>query len=516
MCASPELPDSNEPQTDKRQETRRRPSDDNLSDRLLDAMQTSLIFFDADGVIYRINSLAREDLRAEADPVGARLVELLSVVYRDEDVLPGLVALLDDSRADQVALPQDALLRTRDGRTAFFVAGRISRLENGCFLFSFRNVVDELTQEYMIKMALSSTRIFPWFYDFERGTMIIDPRYYDYTGIPTKDYSMSMEEFSDRIHPDDRALMADAFGKQLNGIHYPYPVPFRLRRGDDRYEWFEGQSTYLGQVEGMPYRVVGICMSTQAHKDIEEALTAAKNRAEQSEKLKSAFLANMSHEIRTPLNAVVGFSNLLAGGEVAIGSDDAREYAALIGKNCDHLLSLVSDILDLSRIETGNMEYSFEEHSLAQLLSELYEKYRYLMPKGIECNLLLPPDDVRIRTDGLRLRQVMEHLLGNAVKFTDKGHIDLGFTLPGDGKSVRLFVADTGRGIPDGLTEKIFERFYKVDSFMQGAGLGLAVCKTIVEGLGGRIGVTSRPEKGARFTLRLPLCPQDTNSSVKQ
>lgn len=516
MCASPKLPDSSDPNNDRRQRSSRRPDDDILSDRLLDAMQTSLMFFDGDGVICRTNTLAREDLRMAADPAGVRLSDLLSVVYHNENILPGLIARLDDEATVRVSLPQDALLRTKDGGAMFFVSGCISRLESGCFLFSFRNVVDELTQEYMIKMALSTTKIFPWFYDFERGVMIIDPRYYDYTGIPTKDYSMSMEEFSDRIHPDDRELMFNAFGQQLNGIHYPDPVPFRLRRGDDRYEWFEGQSTYLGQVEGMPYRIVGICMSTQAHKDIEDALMAAKNRAEQSEKLKSAFLANMSHEIRTPLNAVVGFSNLLAGGDVTIGSDDAREYAALIGKNCDHLLSLVSDILDLSRIETGNMEYSFEEHSLAQLLSDIYEKHRYLLPKGIECNLLLPPDDIRIQTDGLRLRQVVEHLLGNAVKFTDKGHIDLGFTLPSDGKSVRLFVADTGRGIPADLTEKIFERFYKIDSFMQGAGLGLSVCKTIVEGLGGTIGVSSRPKAGSRFTLCLPLRRPEMNLSAKQ
>lgn len=137
--------------------------------------------------------------------------------------------------------------------------------------------------------------------------MIIDRRYFDYTGIPTEDNSMTLEAYSERLHPDDRAAMAHAFTLQLNGQHYPYPVPFRLRRGDGTYEWFEGQSTYLGQIKNMPYRIVGICMSTQAHKNIEEALTAAKEKAEQSDRLKSAFLANMSHEIRTPLNAIVGF-----------------------------------------------------------------------------------------------------------------------------------------------------------------------------------------------------------------
>ena len=244
-------------------------------------------------------------------------------------------------------------------------------------------------------------------------------------------------------------------------------------------------------------------MSTQAFKNIEEALTLAKNRAEQSDKLKSAFLANMSHEIRTPLNAIVGFSNLLAGEE-AIDTAESREYAALINKNCDYLLTLVSDILDLSSIETGAMEFRFAEYSLARMLTDIYEKFAGRMPEGVKFNLLLPPDDVRIDTDVLHLRQVMDHLVGNAVKFTRKGRIDLGCSPSGDGTGVRLFVADTGCGIPADKTGKIFERFYKIDAFKQGAGLGLAVCKTIMEGLGGRIDVTSRPGKGSRFTVKIP------------
>lgn len=479
-----------------------------LSDRLLDALQTGVILFDADGTVSRINSLACRELRLSGEAAGRKLTDLLSVAYRSEDILPALVSRFDDTQTEQVALPQDALMGTKDGKALFFVAGSISRLEDGGLLLSFRNIADEMTQEYMIKMALGATRIFPWFYDFERGVMIIDSRYFDYTCIPSKDNTMSLEEFSGRLHPDDRAQMAHAFTLQLNGEHYPYPVPFRLLRGDGRYEWFDGQSTYLGQVEGMPYRIVGICMSTQAHKDIEEALTAAKNKAEQSDRLKSAFLANMSHELRTPLNAIVGFSNLLAGGEADPGSEDAREYAALISKNCDHLLTLVSDILDLSRIETGAMEYNMAEHSLNRILTDIYETRKHNIPGELAFNLLLPDKDVRIVTDRLRLRQVVEHLIGNAVKFTSRGHIDLGYTLAADGRSVRLFVADTGRGIAADQTEKIFERFYKVDSFMQGAGLGLSICKIITERLGGTISISSFPNRGSRFTLVLPLEPR--------
>ncbi|WP_294142478.1 PAS domain-containing sensor histidine kinase [uncultured Sanguibacteroides sp.] len=478
-----------------------------LSDRLLNALQTSVIFFDTDGTIFRANNMARKDLHLGEDIEGQKLFDLITIMYRNDNILPELISRFNDVKTEQVALPQDSLMGMKDNKIMFFATGCISRLDCGRFLFSFRNVVDEMTQEYMIKMALGSTKIFPWFYDFERATMIIDPRYFDYTGIPTKDYTMTLEAFSERIHPDDRDSMAHALTLHFSGEHYPYPVPFRLRRGDNRYEWFEGQSTYLGQVKGMPYRIVGICMSTQAHKDIEETLTIAKNKAEQSDRLKSAFLANMSHELRTPLNAIVGFSNLLTGGEVDTNSEDAKEYAMLISKNCDHLLTLVSDILDLSRIETGAMEYSFAEHSLGKLLSDIHLNQRYAIPVGVEFNLLLPSEDIRIITDSLRLRQVVEHLIGNAVKFTAKGHIDLGYTLSSDGKAVRLFVADTGRGISIENSEKIFERFYKVDSFMQGAGLGLSICKIITERLGGTISVSSLLKKGSRFTIKLPLEP---------
>lgn len=479
-----------------------------IPDSLLNALQTSVIFFDTEGIVFRTNDMALKNLNVTGDIGGRRLTELISIMYHNQNILPGLLSRFADAQTGQVMLPQDVLIVSNEGKATFFAAGSLSRLDCGNFLFSYRNIVDEMTQEYMIKMALSTTRIFPWFYDMERKKMVIDPRYFDYTGIATQDGTMTLEAFSERLHPEDRAAMAHAFSLQLNGEHYPYPVPFRLLRGDNRYEWFEGQSTYLGQVKGMPYRIVGICMSTQAHKDIEQALTDAKDRAEQSDRLKSAFLANMSHEIRTPLNAIVGFSNLLTGGEINPESEDAKEYSALINKNCDHLLSLVSDILDLSRIETGAMEYSFAEYPLNQLLTDIVQNREYNLPEEVKLNLLLPAEEIKIVTDPLRLRQVLEHLVGNAVKFTVKGHIDAGYTLCGDKNSVRLFVADTGRGIPADQTGKIFERFYKADSFMQGAGLGLSLCKTIVEQLGGTITVSSEPGKGSRFAVTLPLAPQ--------
>ena len=211
---------------------------------------------------------------------------------------------------------------------------------------------------------------------------------------------------------------------------------------------------YLSKTnDGSPYRIVGVCHSIQEHKNTEDKLRAARNKAQESDRLKSAFLANMSHEIRTPLNAIVGFSNL-------------------ISKNCNYLLTLVSDVLDLSCIESDTMTFKFTIYPLTRLLTEIYQKYENRIPQEVQFNLLLPTDNVEIETDAVRLRQVIEHLLDNAAKFTVKGHI---------------------------------ERFYKINSFVQGAGLGLSVCKTIVEGLGGTINVYSQLKEGSRFSVILPL-----------
>lgn len=478
-----------------------------LSDELLDAMQTGIIFADTDGIIRRINTPALEDLRITGNIVGKNVKDVLKVSNQDKNILPGLLDQLKEGSVNKVELPENTFIETYQKSAHLFVQGQLTRLsgKKSEIVFVFRNVVNEMIRDFMLKMALSSTKIFPWFYDMDRNVMVIDERYFAYTGIPTKDYTMTLEEFSGRLHPEDQPVMAHAFEQQLTGTHYPYPVSFRLLRGDGSWEWFEGQSTYLGQIDGVPYRVVGICMSTQAHKDIESALIAARNKAEQSDRLKSAFLANMSHEIRTPLNAIVGFSNLLTGGEVAVASEEAQTYVNLINTNCNQLLTLISDILDLSRIESETMEYSYSEFSLNSFLTEVYQVHTLTMPQDIDFGLLLPPKGICMVTDPIRLRQIMDNLLTNAEKFTSRGYIHLGYKISEDTKEVELFVEDTGRGIPSDQCDKIFERFYKVDSFVQGAGLGLSICKTIVEQMSGRILVSSRLEKGSRFSVWLPI-----------
>ena len=333
--------------------------------------------------------------------------------------------------------------------------------------------------------------------------MIIDPRYFEYLGIPAGDCTLTNEQFAQMVHPADIEGVITALTLTVHGSLIETPVSYRLRRGDGQWEWFEAQSTYLGQGTQTPFRLVGVCMSTQEHKKIEEELTKARDKAQQSDKLKSAFLANMSHEIRTPLNAIVGFSNLLVDGDMSFQKEEIKEFLSLIYLNCEQLLALISDILDLSKIESNTMVFNITEQPLTPLLQNILQAQQINVPQEVELLLDLPATDTIITTDPLRLKQVINNLINNAIKFTSKGTVTLGYKQNND--QVSIFVKDTGTGIDEDKMNRIFERFYKGDNFVQGTGLGLAISHTIIEHLKGTITVTSKVGEGSCFTIQHPV-----------
>ena len=226
---------------------------------------------------------------------------------------------------------------------------------------------------------------------------------------------------------------------------------------------------------------------------------SSKEKAEKSDNLKSAFLANMSHEIRTPLNAIVGFSHLIAE------SDDAEErktYYDIVDANNERLLTLINEILDLSKIESGTIEFSYGPVNLHHLCREVHDAHIFRTPQGV--NLVYEPSDesLMIETDKNRVFQVISNLIGNSVKFTKEGSISYGYQLVDN--QIVFHVTDTGTGIEPEKVGRVFERFAKLNQHAQGTGLGLSICKSIVERLGGQISVSSEYGAGTTFTFTLP------------
>ena len=207
----------------------------------------------------------------------------------------------------------------------------------------------------------------------------------------------------------------------------------------------------------------------------------------------------MSHEIRTPLNAIVGFSSLLASAENVV---EKELYNSLISHNNELLLNLINDIIDLSKIEAGYLELHQNWFNLTELLDKCVAEYARLLPSGVELLTSYPEHDALVELDKLRIKQILNNFLSNALKNTTRGHVEVFYEI--DKHCVRIGVKDTGRGIPQNMLEKIFERFEKVDSFAQGVGLGLSICKSIVDKMNGRIQVYSQLGLGTTFIAELP------------
>jgi len=267
--------------------------------------------------------------------------------------------------------------------------------------------------------------------------------------------------------------------------------------------WEESYATIADRdEEGNPIKIVGTTMNIDDRKEMEAALIAARNKAEESDRLKTAFLANMGHEIRTPLNAIVGFADLLP---VVESEEDRNQLIREIQNNNQKLLRIIDGLVSMSKIEAEAKNLVKSQTNLVEVLNEIAQTYMQMVDsQTVVLATQFPYTELMMTTDVAKLRELVDHLMQNAVKFTLKGRITLGFELT-DGEHVRIWVKDTGKGIAEADKERIFERFVKVDEYIPGTGLGLSVAKSHATSLGGSIGVESRPGEGSTFWVDLPL-----------
>lgn len=366
---------------------------------------------------------------------------------------------------------------------------------------SKQHQLDEELRERNYKMELTFKTVGMSYWDFD-----VESGLFRAFNDPVNDFHsekpISPEEYLSTTHPEDVDCVREYINRILLGVNSDFNLKYRSKT-----KWDDEWQTLL--VTGIPIernkkgqvtRYTGIKINNTKWEKMAQELKDLKEKAELSDRLKSAFLANMSHEIRTPLNAIVGFSELMINCD---DSSEKEEYMEIIQSNNELLLRLINDILDLSKIESGILERKPEKFNMSKVCSELYTM---IQPKVTNPDVKFCMDEsgpeCLIFLDRNRLKQVWMNYLTNAVKCTQSGYIKMGYSI--EGKGIRFYVEDSGVGIPVELQDRVFGRFQKLNEFAQGTGLGLAISRAIIEGAGGKVGFISQPGKGSTFWAWVP------------
>ena len=352
--------------------------------------------------------------------------------------------------------------------------------------------------------VLRAMRLSTWHIDPKTMMLTFDNDFRGYGNEWMPDDSGSnVMESTFQLHENDservRQSMDDLCSGRKSEYHEQYQV--KVPHTSKTY-WEESYAMVVERdINGMPLSIIGTSMRIDERKAIEEALVEARFRAEESDRLKTAFLANMSHEIRTPLNAIVGFTAVLPDVQEA---EERSNLLNLIHENTQKLLRIVDDVVSISKIESGQEEAVMTSFDLVQVLSVVVDQYMPNVKPGVVMSTDFASPTQLVTTDLNRLQEIMRHLISNATKFTDQGAIVVGFSAPQNDR-IKMWVTDTGKGIAPEHHKRIFERFFKVDEFIPGAGLGLSTCEVMAYSLGGSVKVESALGQGATFTVEIPI-----------
>ena len=359
---------------------------------------------------------------------------------------------------------------------------------------------NNVESEFVLKAMKLST----WHIDVPTKMLYVDADFRDNKGGLVGPPEFPVEDLTNVIDRADAQRVWMAIDKICTGASPSYHEVYRVKLGKGAlYYWEESYGTIAARdVDGNPTRIVGTSMRIDAQKQMEADLIAARNKAEESDRLKTAFLANMGHEIRTPLNAIVGFADLLP---VVESEEDRNQLISEIQKNNYKLLNIIDGLVSMSKVEAEAKSLVKSQTNIVPVLQEIADYYRTMVDGStVVLATQFPYPEILMNTDITKFKEIVNNLMQNAVKVTAQGSLTLGFDLQ-QGDKLLLGVLDTGKGIAEEHQERIFERFFKVDEYVPGTGLGLSVAKSHVESLGGSIGVDSVLGNGSRFWVELPL-----------